>query len=307
MTNLTLPIFTDPEAARAHLEALYWPNGPICPHCGVVGEATRVNGKSHRPGMHQCNACRKPFSITVGTVMERSHVPLNKWVLAFHLMAASKKGISAHQLMRMLGLGSYRTAWFMAHRIREAMAPASDAGPVGGEGQIVEVDETELGKSVKSRLRKTRNKKFVALVERGGRVRSRNITSLQRSKTHDLREVLKQEVDPKSEMHTDSASWYKSGVPAAKHRTVNHANEYVRKGRDGESIHVNSAEGYFSIFKRGLVGTYQIMSEQHLQRYLHEFDFRMSNRARLGIDDTMRAALAMKGAVGKRLTYRNPD
>jgi len=137
MTNLTLPIFTDPEKAREHLEALHWPNGPVCPHCGTVDEATLVQGKSHRAGMYQCNACREPFTVTVGTVMEKSHIPLNKWVLGFHLMAASKKGISAHQLMRMLGLGSYRSAWFMAHRIREAMGPAKGAGPLGGKGKVV--------------------------------------------------------------------------------------------------------------------------------------------------------------------------
>jgi len=317
MTNLTLPIFTDPEAARAHLEALYWPNGPICPHCGTVAEATRINGKSHRPGMYQCNACRKPFSITVGTVMERSHVPLNKWVLAFHLMAASKKGISAHQLMRMLGLGSYRTAWFMAHRIREAMAPGADAGPIGGEGKIVETDETEISPSRKSRPRKrSLNMKIVSLVERGGRVRSRNISKLDRSMTRTVRNVVKQELDPASTLHTDGAVWYAMQPPlAAKHESVDHSRgEYVRYENvfsfpEGEQhvVHTNSAEGHFSIFKRGLVGTYQIISEQHLHRYLAEFDFRMSNRARLGVNDTMRAEKAMKAAVGKRLMYRNPD
>ena len=309
MTNLTLPIFTDPDAARAHLEALYWPNGPICPHCGTVAEATRVNGKSHRPGMYQCNACRKPFSVTVGTVMERSHVPLNKWVLGFHLMAASKKGVSAHQLMRMLGLGSYRTAWFMAHRIREAMAPTADAGPIGGEGKIVETDETEISLSRKSRPRnRAQNPKIVSLVERGGRVRSRSITKLDRSMTRSVRAVVQQEIDPASTLHTDGARWYAmQPALAAKHEAVDHNKEYVRYPRHEEPVHTNSAEGYFSIFKRGLVGTYQIMSEQHLHRYLAEFDFRMSNRARLGVNDTMRAEKAMKAAVGKRLMYRQPD
>src|SRR5437868_8973228 len=162
MTDLTLPIFTDPEAARVHLEKLHWPNGPVCPHCRAVDEATLVQGKSHRHGMYQCNACREPFSVTVGTVMEKSHIPLNKWVLGFHLMAASKKGISAHQLMRMLGIGSYRTAWFMAMRIREAMAPAKEIEPLGGTGKVVEADETELSPSHKSKKRpRSRNKKFV--------------------------------------------------------------------------------------------------------------------------------------------------
>ncbi len=305
MTNLTLPIFTDPDKARAHLEALHWPNGPICPHCGVVNEATLVKGKSHRPGMYQCNACREPFSVTVRTVMEKSHIPLNKWVLGFHLMAASKKGISAHQLHRMLGI-TYKSAWFMAHRIREAMAPGADAGPMGGEGKIVETDETEISPSRKSRPRKrSQNMKIVSLIERGGRVRSRNITKLDRSMTRTVRAVVKQELDPASRLHTDGAVWYAMQPPlAAKHESVDHSKgEYVRYPFDGEPVHSNSAEGYFSIFKRGLVATYQIMSEQHLHRYLAEFDFRMSTRTRLVVNDEMRAARAIMGATGKRLTY----
>src|SRR5215469_10567531 len=167
MTNLTLPIFTDADKAREHLETLHWPNGPICPRCGVINEATLIQGKSHRPGLYQCNACREPFTVTVGTVMENSHIPLNKWVLGFHLMASSKKGIPAHQLHRMLGI-TYKSAWFMAHRIREAMAPDLEPTKIGGGGMIVEADETELSPSRKSKKPKSRrsNKKFVSLIER---------------------------------------------------------------------------------------------------------------------------------------------
>lgn len=309
MTNLTLPIFTDPEAARAHLEALYWPDGPVCPHCGTISEATLVNGKSHRQGMYQCNACRSPFSITVGTVMESSHVPLNKWVLGFHLMAASKKGMSAHQLMRMLGLGSYRSAWFMAMRIREAMAPAKNE-PLGGKGQIVEADEVELGRSPKTKRRAGRtreqNKKFVTLVERGGKVRSRKITGAKKSIWTEVHDALHDNLHPDTKLHTDGARMYRTSWPKQLHEAVDHDKMFGRTTDEGEKVHTNTAEGYFSIFKRGLVGTYQHMSEQHLPRYLAEFDFRMNNRERLGVNDTARAGRAMKGAVGKRLMYQGP-
>jgi len=306
MTNLTLPIFTDADKAREHLEALHWPDGPICPHCGVVNEATLVKGKSHRAGLYQCNACRQPFSVTVGTVMEKSHIPLNKWVLGFHLMAASKKGISAHQLMRMLGIGSYRTAWFMAHRIREAMAPAASVGPLGGKGRVIEADETELSPSRKSKRRsRDKNKRFVALVERGGHVRSVVIDG---ADSQAIRSAIARHVDPLSTLHTDGAQVYRySDLPApagivASHESVDHNKTYVRKGKK-DKVHTNTAEGYFSIFKRGLVGTYQHIGEQHLPRYLAEFDFRQNHRARLGVNDTARAEIAMKAARDKRLTY----
>lgn len=299
MMNLTLPIFADADKAREHLESIRWPDGPICPHCGVVDEATLVQGKSHRPGLYQCNACREPFSVTVGTVMESSHIPLNKWVLGFHLMASSKKGVSAHQLHRMLGV-TYKSAWFMAHRIREAMAPALDAGPVGGEGMIVEADETEISPSRKSRRRpRNQNKKVISLIERGGRVRSIRIDS---TNVETIRPILTANVHKDSRLMTDTAAQYKKRrMGFEQHEMVNHsAGEYVR-----DDAHVNSAEGFFSVFKRGLVGTYQHMSEQHLHRYLAEFDFRASNRAALGVSDEVRAARAIKGTAGKRLTYRD--
>lgn len=305
MTNLTLPIFTDPAAARTHLEALLWPSGtPSCPHCGVVGENTLIKGKSHRPGMYMCNACRKPFSVTVGTVMEKSHIPLNKWVLGFHLMASSKKGISAHQLHRSLGI-TYKAAWFMAHRIREAMGPGSVGpdDPMGGEGKIVEVDETYIG-TKQSRKLKGKNHPgnikhtVVALVERGGPVRSFHVTENMNKKV--ARDILFANVDKASDVVTDEAPFYPApAANFAQHSTVNHsADEYVRG-----DIHTNTIEGVFSVFKRGMIGTYQHCGEQHLQRYLNEFDFRYSNRKALGINDTMRSEIAIKGATGKRLTY----
>jgi transposase-like protein len=312
MTNLTLPIFTDADKAREHLEAIHWPEGPICPHCGVVDEATLVQGKSHRPGMYQCNACREPFSVTVGTVMESSKIPLNKWVLGFHLMAASKKGISAHQLHRMLGI-TYKSAWFMAHRIREAMAPAHNT-PMGGEGQVIEADELYIAKAPLERSKtKTDGKPFiakgmkgtsnkhvvVALIERNGGGRSFHIRSGMDKAT--MNALIANFVRKETDLHTDESRLYGDAKQfVAKHETIRH--------RDGEyargNVNTNSAEGHFGVFTRGLVGTYQHMSEQHLQRYLNEFDFRRNTRSALGIEDADRAARMMKGAVGKRLTYR---
>jgi transposase-like protein len=288
-TDLTNPIFHNEEAARAHFEAIRWPDGkPICPHCGAIGESTLVKGKSHRPGMFQCNACREPFSITVGSVMESSHVPLHKWALAFHLMASSKKGVSAHQLMRTLGIGSYRTAWFLAHRVREAMTD-SNPGPLGGKDKVVEV-----GTGSSSKL------KVVSLVERGGRARSVKVEDLT---TETLKKVVTENVALESTLNTDEYRSYKSiGKLFAKHEFVTHsAGEYGRG-----STSTNTVEGFFSIFKRGMVGVYQHCDEKHLHRYLSEFDFRYSNRVALGIDDAERTQRSIKGAAGKRLTYQGP-
>lgn len=301
--NMTDPIFTNEAKAREYFESQHWPNGPVCPHCGETEKVYRLSGKAHRPGLVHCNACSGQFTVTTGTVMESSHLPLTKWAIAFRLMAASKKGISAHQLHRTLGI-TYKAAWFMAHRIREAMAPS---GPdmLGGEGKIVESDETELSPSHKTKRRpRSKNKKFVSLIERGGRVRSRVITGAKKPIGVEVQEALRDHMDPMTVLHTDGAQHYKfTGFP---HESVDHNKAYVRTTPEGVKVHTNSAEGYFSIFKRGLVGTYQHMSEQHLPRYLAEFDFRMSNRARLGVDDTMRTERAVKGAAGKRLTYRQP-
>ena len=301
--DLDAPMFKDEAAAIAHMEADRWPHGVTCPLCG--SDTVHKMGGATQAGMFVCYACNGKFTVRTGTVFERSHIPLHKWLLAIYLMGSSKKGISAHQLHRMLGI-TCKSAWFMAHRIREAMAPAANAGPMGGNGVIVEADETEVSPSRKSKPRnRAQNMKVVSLVERGGRVRSRNITKVERSMTQTVRDAVKRDLDPASTLHTDGAAWYAmQPALAAKHEAVDHGKEYVRYPKGREPVHTNSAEGYFSIFKRGLVGTYQIMSEQHLHRYLAEFDFRMSNRARLGVNDDVRAGRILKGAEGKRLTYR---
>lgn len=313
MTELTNPIFHDENAARAHFEAIRWPNGPVCPHCGAVECATLVKGKSHRPGMYQCNACRSPFSVKVGTVMESSHLPLTKWALGFHLYAASKKGLSAHQLHRMLGV-TYKTAWFMAHRIREAMSDDGTSGPIGGEGRTIEVDETYIkrGRDKKNAppARFVTGKgwtggnpsmsdkaKVITLVERGGRARSIKIEHLTMV---EVAKVVRQHASTASHLMTDEARYYPAiGKEFASHgSTVHSAGEYVRG-----HIHTNTVEGYFSIFKRGMRGVYQHCGDRHLHRYLAEFDFRYSNRVALGVNDVQRAILAIKAADGKRLTY----
>lgn len=303
--NLTSQIFHDADAARAHLEATRWPHGPICPHCGVVNEATKIEGRSARPGLYQCNACRDQFTVTVGTVFEKSKIALNKWLLATYLMSSSKKGYSAHQLHRTLGV-TYKTAWFMAHRIREAMNPA-DPGPLGGEGKVVEADTTYVGGREKNKKLGKRNAKNVGgagkqivhtLVERGGRARSHHIANV----TGDtLRPLLFTQVHRTSTLMTDTAGgYYRLGKEFARHEMVDHgADEYVR----GDA-HSNTAEGYFSVLKRGVYGTFHHVSEAHLHRYLSEFDFRYSNRSALGIDDAMRTDEALKMIGGKRLTYR---
>ncbi|HEY1506570.1 MAG TPA: IS1595 family transposase [Stellaceae bacterium] len=297
MTNLTDPIFSDDAKAREHFAAIRWPNGPICSHCGTVDQATLVKGKSHRAGMYQCNACRQPFSVTTGTVMESSKIGLAKWALAFHLMAASKKGVSAHQLHRMLGI-TYKSAWFMAHRVREAMG-GNDVGPMGGAGGYVEADETYIGrKPGRKKMRGSGHKMAVmSLVERHGAARSFHITDFD-GKT--LSDILDKHVSRTAHLRTDEYPTYKQyGHAFASHETVNHGKEeYVR----GDAS-TNTIEGYFSIFKRGMHGVYQHCSEQHLQRYLNEFDFRYTNRAALGVDDLLRTMRAIKGAGGKRLTY----
>lgn len=301
--ELNNPVFADADKAREWLETELWPNGAICPHCSSVACSTKIKGDSARDGLYMCNACRKQFTVTVGTIFERSHVPLNKWLLATFLMCASKKGISANQIHRMIGV-SYKTAWFMCHRIREAMREGPLAGPLGGQNKVVEADETYVGGKSANRKNYVPSKEpVIALVERGGRVRSHHVAKVN-SKT--LRPIVKEQLDPKTYLMTDDAVIY---PPVAKalgmsHGSVNHsALEYVRGG----FWHTNTVENYFSILKRGVIGTYHHVSPQHLKRYLAEFDFRYNERSGLGVNDKERAIKALHGIVGKRLTYRRTD
>ncbi len=302
MSNpLNNKIFQDATKARAWLESLLWADGRVCGYCGTVDESTPLTG---RDGYFQCNSCRKQFTVQVGTVFERSHIPLNKWLMAAFLLCASKKGMSAHQMHRMLGV-TYKSAWFMCHRLREAMAPLT-ASPLGGEGKIVEADTTFVGgkeknKHANKRLgRKQGNKGKEAvhtLVERGGRARSHHVANVS-GKT--LRPILFTQVDRKSSLMTDEGGEYsRIGKAFASHGAVNHsAGEYVR----GDA-HSNTVESYFATFKRGIIGTYHSVSEAHLKRYVAEFDFRYNERSALGVGDGERATKALKGIVGKRLTY----
>jgi transposase-like protein len=303
--DTTNPMFTDEVAARAHIEAQRWPDGPYCPHCGEADNVTRLNGESHRAGLHVCNSCREQFSVTVGTLFERSHLPLHKWLLAFHLMAASKKGISAHQLHRLLGI-TYKSAWFMAHRIREAMKQPK-GGKMGGRGIAVEADETYWGLkkgATKARGGAGHKNTVMSLVERDGNVRSFHVPNAT-AKT--VKAVLEKNVKPESHLMTDDAPTYiKPGRMFLAHSSVNHsAKEYVRG-----VAHTNTVEGYFSLLKRGLVGTFHHVGEQHLQRYVTEFDFRYNNRKvredgkTRNMTDAERASIALHGITGKRLTYR---
>jgi transposase-like protein len=293
MDDILAPRFTDPVAARKHLEAIMWPNGPVCPHCKSLN-ATRLEGKKHRSGLVQCNDCREQFTVTVGSVFERSKVPLNKWLLCNHLLVSSKKGISAHQIHRMLGV-TYKTAWFMCHRIRKAME--QDTGPLGGDGKIVEADETFVGGKAKNRaFRKPAKKQMVvALVERGGQARSFHVANINGGT---IRSVLVTNVDRASTLMTDDHLAYREvGREFAGHFPVIHtAREYAFM-----NMHSNSAENFFSILKRGVIGTYHHWSNAHMHRYLSEFDFRYSTK---DVSDRERADIALRGIAGKRLTYR---
>jgi transposase-like protein len=306
MTDLSKPIFHNEDEARTYLEGVRWPSGPFCPFCGEFDsvKALPPNGSMGK-GWYHCKGCRKKFTVRVGTLYERSHVPLHKWLMATHLMCASKKGMSAHQLHRMLGV-TYKTAWFMAHRIRESMRE-SNPEALGGTGKVVEADETVIGGKERNKRKSKRNPKNIgavgkeiafSLVERGGKVRSYHVPAVN-AKT--LRPILVTQVDRKSVLMTDDAGQYRViGPEYAGFETVNHGiEEYVR----GEA-HTNTIEGYFSILKRGITGTYHHVSQQHLKRYLAEFDFRYNERTALGVSDAERADKALKGIEGKRLTYR---
>jgi len=305
--NLSNPIFQDADAARQWLEARLWKDGPICPHCGVVGEATLMQGESHRPGLYQCNACRQPFTVTVGTLYERSKIPLNKWLAATYLLMSSKKGMSALQIGRLLGF-SKKTAWFVCHRIRESLREGGFT--FGSDGSIVEMDETYHGNVQHPATKRTSGGEFlktggnankraiVALTERGGRVRSFHVP---RADAVTVAKIARDNISREARLFTDESRLYtRVGAEFGEHSTVNHSSKEYARGE----IHTNTIEGYFSIFKRGMKGNYQHCSEKHLHRYLAEFDFRYNYREALGFDDVARFEKSFSGIVGRRLTYR---
>ncbi len=288
--------FHNEEAAFEYVEAQLWPNGPVCPHCGNA-DATkigRLTGKTTRAGLRKCYACRKPFTVRMGTIFEDSHLPLRLWLQAIHLLCSSKKGISTRQLQRTLGCGM-KTAWHLGHRIRFAMDPGN-TGPIGGEGKTVEIDDMELGRSPKSRRHpegRKANMKVLSLVERGGDIRSVVLDH------RGIGPRIQEHLDRKSRLVSDSAPVFKF-TGAVEHEAVDHSKyEWAR-----DDVHTNTLEGFFSIFKRGIVGIYQHVDSKHFERYAAEIDFRMNTRAKLGIDDEHRAAIAVQRAKGKRLTYQ---
>jgi transposase-like protein len=302
------PVFTDDLKAREWLEARVWAAGRPCPHCGVVDNSTALKGSKHRPGLYQCGACREQFTVTVGTVFERSKIPLSKWLAALFLMVASKKGVSAHQAHRMLGV-SYKSTWFMMHRLREAMRQGGLA-PMGGEGSVVEIDESFIGRKpgVEARPGWVHHKHAVlTLVERGGTARSFHIDAATKE---NILPIIRENIARESHVMTDEAKRYAQlGDEFAKHDAVDHSRgEYgYTDRRTGAKINTNTIEGYYSIFKRGMKGVYQHCSEKHLHRYLAEFDFRYSNRSALDCEDMERADRMALGIVGKRLTYRRTN
>jgi hypothetical protein len=317
MANAVLsdPRFFSEEAAFAYVESQLWPEGPTCPHCGALAEKIgRLEGVRSKPsqknpqgvvqiGLRKCYACRGPaFTVRKSTIFEDSHLPLRFWLQAIHLLCASKKGISTRQLQRMLGCGM-KTAWHLSHRIREIMKPADPTEPVGGEGKTIEADWTYVGR--KPGMKVTQGGKHMipvfTLVERDGTAKSFHMPNI---KADNLREVIGEHAARQSHFMTDEAAAFTGiGWNFASHSTVTHSdNEYVRRAGE-QVITTNTVEGFFSILKRGVYGVYQHVSEAHLHRYLAEFDFRYSNREKLGVDDTARAARALRGAKGRRLTY----
>jgi len=297
--------FHDEEAAYAWVEARVWPEGPVCPHCGGVDRISKMGGKSTRVGTYKCYQCRKPFTVKVGTVFEASHVPMRLWLQAMFLMSSSKKGISSNQLHRTLGV-TLKTAWFMSHRIRLAMKQVG-LMPMGGAGETVEVDETFYGRlegqePTKGGGASEFKNTVLTLVQRGGSARSFHVEG---TRVADVMPIIKENIAKESIIHTDRGSWYRwVAKEFAKHETVDHGvEEYVRYDGD-RLITTNTVEGFYSVFKRGMRGVYQHCREKHLHRYLCEFDFRYSNRSGLGVGDVERTERALRGIVGKRLTYR---
>jgi transposase-like protein len=310
MSVLTQKHFHNEAAAYAFVEAHVWPDGRVCPHCGVIGESGALKGKSTRLGVYKCYACRKPFTVKVGTIFEGSHIPMYKWLQAIFLLSSSKKGMSSNQLHRTLEI-TLKSAWFMSHRIREAMRDGS-LGPLGGAGEIVEADETYIGKKSGVRTMTTRGKPFtrggkagvaekraiVSLVQRGGTVRSFHV---ERADKVTIASIVTQNIARETKLFTDESRLYMGAdAHVAEHDTVHHASKEYARG----IVHTNTVEGFFAIFKRGMKGIYQHCGEKHLHRYLSEYDFRYNNRTALGVNDETRAVKALKGAIGKRLTYR---
>lgn len=311
MSILSQPQFHNEEAAFAYVEAELWPQGPVCPHCGGFERISAIKAnpaKKIRMGLKYCGQCRKQFTVRIGTIFEESHLPMTKWLQAIFLMCSSKKGVSSHQLMRTLET-TYKTAWFLSHHIREAMR-SGELAPFGGGGGDVEVDETFIGndpdarQDVKAKNWVQRNK-VLTLVDRStGRARSFVVDSL--SAQH-IAPILSANIAKEARLLSDEAPRYIGhGRMFADHKSVNHsADEYV--SRVDPTVHTNTIEGYFSIFKRGMKDVYQHCSKKHLHRYMAEFDFRYSHRIALGVDDRDRATRALQGVVGKRLTYRGPS
>ncbi len=307
MSILSNAHFHNEEAAYAYVEERLWPEGPICPKCGVIGNSAKLQGKSTRIGVYKCQDCRKPFRVTVGTIFEASHIPLNVWLQAIYLIASSKKGFSSNQLHRSLGI-TLKSAWFMSHRIREAMK-GNTLEAFGIDGGFVEVDETFIGQDAtrdadrpKARAGYGHKQKVLSLIDRkSGKSRSMVVDNL---KVKTLLPLLQANIAPQATLMTDEAvQYFYMGKKFAMHQHVQHnIGEYVF--RYDKEIHNNSVEGFFSIFKRGMKGVYQHCGHNHLQRYLAEYDFRYSNRAKLGIDDVERANILLQGVKGKRLTYR---
>ncbi len=295
------PHFNEEAAAYAYVEARLWANGRVCPHCGVVDRSGPLKGKSNRVGLYKCYACRKPFTVKIGTIFEASHIQMRDWLVAIHLICSSKKGISSNQLHRTLGI-TLKSAWFMSHRIRLAMQVVG-VEPMGGAGGVVEADETYIGRlegQPKRRAGSGHKNAVLTIVERGGEARSFHIES---ATVASLGPILRANVHSQTALMTDEWRAYTSiGKDFASHETVNHKEEEWVRGAAG----TNTVEGFFSIFKRGMKGVYQHCGERHLHRYLAEFDFRYSNRVKLGVNDTERADRVLKGAAGKRLTYATP-
>lgn len=311
MSILSRPYFYDEAKAFEHVETVLWADGPVCHHCGSVAKPYALKGVRSKPskknpegkerhGLYKCRDCKGQFTVRMGTIFEESHVELHKWLQAIHLMCSSKKGISAHQLHRTLEV-TYKTAWFLAHRLRLAMQSISTE-PMGGNGKIVEVDETYIGRLTgmpKGRSGSNHKNVVMTLVERGGEARSFHVESNRR---FDVERVVYANLAKESALMTDEANWYKAvGKEFASHETVVHSKEEYVRG----NVHTNTVEGFYSIFKRGMKGVYQHCSEKHLHRYLAEFDFRYSNRVKLGVNDEARAGRALAGFAGKRLTYRS--